>query len=150
MIKSEMSMIVRRPIDEVFEYVSDLTHSAEWQSGLLEVQRTTAGSLGIGTKYTLVRQFMGRRMEASNEFIEFVPNSKVAFKTTSGPIPLEASYLFESTSEGTRLTSIVEMQAEGFVKLAEPIIAAGLKREMEAAFAKLKDLLERQVTAIAS
>jgi hypothetical protein len=41
------------------------------------------------------------------------------------------------------------MDASGFMSLAEPLIAAGLKREMKAAFRVLKDLLESRTLAIA-
>ncbi len=146
MISIEKSIIIRRPVEEVFAYVSDLTHSAEWQTGLLEVRKTTPGPLGVGTKYTLVRVFMGRRMEASNEFVEFGPNVKVAFKSTSGPIPFKASYLFESTGGDVKLTSTIEMHPKGFFNLAEPLISASLQKDVEAGLGKLKDMLESRVT----
>ena len=41
------------------------------------------------------------------------------------------------------------MDASAFVSLAEPLIAAGLRREMKAAIPVLKDLLENQKVAIA-
>ena len=73
-------------------------------------------------------------MEADNEYVAYEPNKRIAFRTTSGPVRLEASYLFEPSAAGTRLTSRIEMDASGLVSLAEPLIAAGLKREMKAAF----------------
>ncbi len=150
MINVEKSIIIHRPVEEVFTYVSDLTHSAEWQTGLLEVRKTTDSPLGVGTRYRFVRIFMGRKMEASNEIVEFVPNAKVAFRTISGPIPLEASYHFEPIGRDTQLTSKIEMQPKGFVSLAEPLIAASLKREMGANFGGLRELLESRVPVVSS
>lgn len=150
MIKVEKSIIIHRPIEEVFAFVGDLKNSVQWQPGLLEGRQTTEGPLGIGTKFTFVRKFMGRKIEASNEFVEYEPNTKVTFKSTSGPVPGEASYLFESTAEGTKLTSKIEMQPGGFFGLAEPLIAASLRREMEAGFGDLKDLLESRAVGISS
>lgn len=37
------------------------------------------------------------------------------------------------------------MDASGFLSLAEPLIAVGLRREMDAAFRELKKLLEAPV-----
>ncbi len=145
MINLEKSIIIHRPVEEVFAYVSDLTHSAEWQAGLLEVHKITENPLGVGTKYTFVRIFMGRKMEASNELTEFVENVKVSFKTISGPIPGEASYIFEHAGLDTKLTSKIEMHTGGFISLAEPLISASLQRDMAASFTYLKDLLENQV-----
>ena len=138
------SIIINRPIEEVFAYVSDLRHSQEWQNGLLEVRKITEGPLGVGTQFTFVRTFLGRKLEASNEFIEYIPNTIVTFKVTSGPVPGQGSYLFESTPEGSKVISKVEMQAKGFVKLAEPLIAASLSRDVESNLEKLKNLLENR------
>jgi len=150
MVKNKKIIIINRPIEGVFAFVGDLQNGPQWQPGLLEVQRTTKGPLGIGTKFTSVRKFMGRKMEASSEFVAYEPSSKVAFESASGPVPFETSYLFESTADGTRLTATVELQPKGFLRLAEPLMARSLRREMETHFSDLKDLLERQVAAPSS
>jgi uncharacterized membrane protein len=144
MINVEKSIIIQRPVEEVFNYVSNLTHSAEWQSGLTEVRQITEQPLGVGTRYALVRTFMGRKMEANNEITELNPGVKVAFKTISGPIPLEASYQFEPAEMGTKLTLKIEMQPKGFVSLAEPLISASLQRDVQASLNVLKNMLESQ------
>ena len=148
MIDVEKSINIQRPVEEVFNYVSNLTHSAEWQRGLTEVRRITEQPLGVGTRYALVRTFMGRKMEANNEITEFTPGVKVAFKTISGPIPLEASYQFETAEKGTKLTSKIEMQPKGFVSLAEPLISASLQKDVEANLNVLKNMLESQAVRV--
>ena len=148
MIRVEKSGIIERPVEEVFAYIGDQTNTPQWQAGLVEVRRTTEGPIGVGTKHTFVRTFMGRRMEADNEYVAFEPNRRIAFKTTSGPVRVEASYVFEAVPAGTKVTSTVEMDASGFLSLAEPLIAAGLRREMKAAIPVLKDLLENQKVAM--
>jgi uncharacterized protein YndB with AHSA1/START domain len=150
MIRAEQSGIIDRPIEEVFAFIGDQTNTPQWQAGLVEVRRTTEGPIGVGTKHTFVRTFMRRRLEADNEYVAYEPNKLITFKTTTGPVRLLASYLFEAVAGGTRVTSRVEMDASGFMSLAEPLIAAGLKREMKAASRLLKDLLENQARAIAS
>jgi uncharacterized protein YndB with AHSA1/START domain len=141
MIKEERTVVIDRPIEEVFAYVTDQTNTPNWQASLVDVQRTTPGPIGVGTKHTFVRNFMGRRMEADNEYVAFEPDRLVTFRTTSGP-PLVASYLFEAVPDGTRLTSRVELQGAGLFGLLEPVIGASLRREMKAALPALKALLE--------
>ena len=150
MVKNEMSIIIKRPIKEVFAFVSDLQNGPQWQPGLLEARRITKGPLGIGAKFTGVRKLMGRKMGSIVEFTAYEPNRKVAFKSTPGSMPMEASYLFERTAEGTRLTSMIELHPGGFMALAEPMIAASLRRETETHFGNLKDLLESRVTVASS
>jgi len=149
-IKQEKSIVIHRPIEEVFNYVSDQRNTPQWQSGLMEVRRTTEGPLGVGTKHTFVRNFMGRRMEASNEYVAYEPNKLITFKTTSGPVRLEASYLFEPAADGTKVTGRIEMEAAGLFGFAEPLIAIALRRESDAAVMALKDQLEKRAVAIES
>jgi len=144
MIREEGSVIILRPIDEVFAYVTELTHSPEWQAGLHEVRKLTEGPLGVGTRYAFVRRFMGRKMEAANEFVAYEPNRRVQFRVASGPMPGQGTYLFEATPDGTKVTSRVELEPGGLSRLAAPLIAASLRREIAAGLLVLKDLLERQ------
>jgi uncharacterized membrane protein len=150
MIRNENTVVIRRPIEEVFACVSDLQNSPKWQKGLVEALPISTGPLGVGAQYTGVRKFMGRRVESVIQFTTYEPNKKIVFKSISGSMPMETSFRFESTVEGTRLTTIIELQPAGFMSLAEPLIASGLRREMDANFGDLKDLLESRVPAVAS
>jgi uncharacterized protein YndB with AHSA1/START domain len=145
MIKAEKSIVIERPVEDVFAYVGDQTNAVHWQAGLVEVQRLTDGPVGVGTRHRIVRTFMGRRLAVENEYVVFERGRRVAFRTTSGPMPLEGSYLVEPAEGGARVTSTIEMDASEFLSLAEPLIAVGLRREMDAAFRELKKLLEAPV-----
>jgi uncharacterized membrane protein len=134
MVRNEKAITIHRPVEEVFTYVSNLQNGHEWQSGLLEVHRKANGPLGVGTQFTSIRKFMGRRLESGIEFVAYEPNKKIAFKSISGSSPFEQSFLFETTPEGTRLTTVLELQTGGLMGLAEPLIASGIRREMDANF----------------
>lgn len=142
MIHVEGRIIIRRPLAEVFAYVSDLRHSREWPEALSEVRKTTEGPLGVGARFTFARKFLGRKMEGSNEFTAYEPNALVAFRFGGGPIHGEASYRFEGAPEGSMLTSRITMRTAGLSRLAEPLMAASLRRDMEANLGKLRGILE--------
>jgi uncharacterized protein YndB with AHSA1/START domain len=147
MIQLEKSIIIHCPVEEVFAFVDDQRNAPQWQDGLVEVRRTTEGPIGIGTRYTFVRTFMGQRMEGSNQYIEHEPNKCVRFKSTSGPLPFQFAYLTEPAATGTQVTSVMEMQPEGLSEQAEEEMSISLSREMEAALSKLKALLESRANA---
>ena len=148
MIKVEKSIVIDRPAQEVFAYVSDHTNAPHWQRGLLEVRRETEGPIGVGTRHTLVRAFMGRRMEASNEFTQYEPNRLVSFKVTADSVTAQGWYVVEPAGSGhTKLTSRIEMRPSGLIRLAQPLMAASLSREVVANLSDLKRLLEVKVEA---
>jgi uncharacterized protein YndB with AHSA1/START domain len=150
MFQIEKSITIARPIGDVFAFVADQRNAPEWQIGLLEVRRTTEAPLGVGSKHVVVRKLMGRRIEATNEYVRFEPDKVVTFKGDSGPMHFEFSYLTEPSPEGTRLTGHMEMQSGGLWGLAEPLLASSVRREMEANLPALKELMESRVAEPAS
>ncbi|NIO67847.1 MAG: hypothetical protein GTN71_01985, partial [Anaerolineae bacterium] len=138
------SVVIDRPIDEVFEFVSNPDNDSQWQSGVLESSQTSEGPMGVGATSREVRQFLGRRIESTVEITEYEPNKKIGFKSTSGPIPFKATYIFEPVEGGTELSAVGEAEPGGFFKMAEPIAMRMFEREMKGNFANLKDILEAQ------
>ncbi|HEY6408713.1 MAG TPA: SRPBCC family protein [Ktedonobacteraceae bacterium] len=149
MINVEESINISRPIEEVFAYVSNFRNAVEWQSGVVEMRQTPEGPVGIGTQITFVRTFLGRKLEGISEVVEYEPPTKHTLKSTSG-LPITVSRIFEPTTEGTKVTFVLEMQPGGFFALAEPLIARMLRRDVVADIGNLKDLLESQVGAATS
>ena len=41
MIKEERTVVIDRPIEEVFAYVTDQTNTPNWQASLVDVQHNT-------------------------------------------------------------------------------------------------------------
>ncbi len=142
MIHIEESMVINRPIEEVFAYVSDFRTTSQWQSGVVDVRVTPEGPVGVGTQATFVRVFLGRRLEMTVELIEYEPPTKQTFKTISGPMPTTVSRRFEPTAGGTKVSQVIESQAGGVFALAEPLVARSFRRGVEADFGTLKDVLE--------
>ena len=142
MVTNEKVIIIKRPVEEVFAYVSDAEKGPQWQKALVETRRITDGPLGIGTQYAGVRQFMGRKVESVMQYTTYELNKKVVFTSDSGSMPFVQTFLFEPAAGGTRLTARLELQTSGLMGLAKPMIASGIKREVDENFGILKDLLE--------
>jgi carbon monoxide dehydrogenase subunit G len=142
MTKVERSIVIDRPVEEVWSYVHDPSRDVTWQSTLIESEQLTDGPLGVGTKVREVRQFLGVRIEMAWEVTEYEPTSRSSIKGVSGPVPLNGSYLLEAVDGGTRLTVTGELDAHGLFKLAEPVFARMIGRELESNLGHLEDLLE--------
>ncbi len=145
MIKIESSVVINRPVDEVFEFLVNSENDPQWQSSSQEVTKTSEGPIGVGTTYSTVLRVLGRRLESTMEYTAYEPNKRVDGKTTTGPIPFQYENTFEPAAEGgIKVKIAIEGDAGGFFKLAEPIVARMLQRQIETDYANLKDLLEAQ------
>jgi len=144
MIRMEYNLVINRPIEDVFAFVSNIEKLSQWVGPVLEAKQTSEGPVGVGTTSTRVAQFLGQQLETTHEVTEYEPNRKISFKSSSGPIAIEERFTFESVENGTKGTFSGEVEAGGFFKLAEPIIARMLKRQTESDVNNLKELLEAQ------
>jgi carbon monoxide dehydrogenase subunit G len=142
MSKIELSVVINRPVEEVFAFANDPNNDVQWQTGVLESKQTSEGPRGVGTTDSNVIQFLGRRIESTVEITEYEPNKMVRSKATSGPIPFDSTSTFESVEGGTKVTTEAEMDFGGVFKLAEPIVMRSAKRQFEGSMATLKDILE--------
>ena len=147
MIKVQKSAVIERAPSEVFDFVADQTNAVRWQSGIAEIRRLTDGPPGVGTRHAFARTLMGKRLTGENEYTEFEPGHRVTFRTTSGP-GLVASYVVEPVDAGSSLTATIELDVSGVMSIAEPLIAAALRRDVDANLARLKSILEASPLAI--
>ena len=143
MITVEHSVVINRPIEKVFEFMVDIENAPQWRQGLVEVKKLS-DELVVGARASEVLQFLGRRMETTYEITEYEPNKKFGFKTTSGPIPMEGGFNVEPEEGGTKVSFKIQGEAGGFFRLADPILARMVRRQVETDHANLKDLLEAQ------
>jgi uncharacterized protein YndB with AHSA1/START domain len=114
MAKLEFSTVINRPIEEVFALLSNPENSPKWNSGSVEVKKTSAGPIGVGTTYRSVRTFLGQRIEGETEFIAYEPNRSYATKSKSGPFPVKSGVTFERVEGGTRVTGTLVGEPGGF------------------------------------
>lgn len=144
MIKVKHSVVIDRPLAEVFAYVTDIEKMPVWSSEVEKAWKTSEGPMGKGTTFSSVAKLLGRRVENTLEVTEYEPNMKWFLKPTSGPVSGEIEFQFESVAEGTKFSVALEAETGGFFKLGEPIVNRMLQRQYETNGATLKDLLEAQ------
>ena len=140
----ELNVVINRPVEEVYAYMSNPENNSQWQSHCRGSVITSEGPLSVGTTFTDVIKFLGRRIESIWEITEYDPNRKVSFKSTSSPIPAKGGYTYGSVEGGTKVTVVGEVEPGGLLKLAKPIIVREGKSEWETSLANLKHLLEAQ------
>jgi carbon monoxide dehydrogenase subunit G len=142
MFKFEKSVLINRPQQEVFGFVTDLSNDSKWQSGIESVERTSDGPIGAGSTWRYKLKFLGREVEAEIEMTGYEPPNQARVKSIGGPVPMENTYTFESKDGGTQMTFSGQAEIGGFFKMAEGLVGKQLEKQMEADAAGLKKLLE--------
>jgi uncharacterized membrane protein len=138
----EMSILINRPVEDVFAFLSNFENNPKWQSSSVEARKISEGPLGVGTTYQAITTMLGRRINSEQEITEYEPNRLVSRKTKSGPFPFEVHVKFERAGGGTQINAAIDGEPRGFFKLAEPLLERAVKRQFDSDLANLKDMME--------
>lgn len=135
------TVVIQRPIAEVFAFLADAENDHQWRTGVTEITRV--GEPGLGARY---RQMIagpgGMTIPADIEVTAYEPNSRIAFRTLLGPVRPRGEYLFRVLAEGTEVTFSLEADVTGLKKI---LMGAMVQKTMDAEAAGLdraKALLE--------
>jgi len=142
MIKVESSVVINRPVNEVFAFTNDPNNNAKWQEGVVESRITKQTDDMVGSIVTDVRKLLGRKMESELEVIAFEPNQKTKLKIIKGPVEMEVTQLYEAVDGGTKVSVTMEGEPGGFFKLMGNALEKQFQEQNDRNFQKLKEIME--------
>ena len=112
MFKFEKSIMINRPQQEVFDFVTDLANDSKWQTGIVSVERTSEGPIGAGSTWRYKLKFMGREMEAEIELTSYDPPNQASVKSIGGGLGgIESLSAFGSASASGVIVASKESSA---------------------------------------
>lgn len=133
----ERSIVVQKPLDRVWDYLTDFTNTEEWDPPTVSTTRLS-GDGGVGTVYRNVSKMLGNEVEIDYTVSAVDPMSRFEVKGKTSHVDLHDTITFDSDGTTTVVTYRAEIKPEGAAKLAEPLLPLGLK--------KLGDEAEEQMT----
>ena len=136
------SVVIGRPLDQVWAFVMEPMNDPLWQGPVIEVHCEVGAPVEVGSQIEQVSQFLGRRFEITFLVTEHEPMSRSSVQAMSGPVPIRGTYRFAPEGSGTRFTMEGETEAHGLFRLAEPVFSRMARREWENCCQTLKELLE--------
>ena len=134
---------IDRPVELVAAYAADPANAPEWYDNIAAAELETDPPIGAGSKAAFMARFLGRRLEYTYEFVEFVPGERLVMRTAQGPFPMETTYIWASNPEGgTHMTLRNRGEPAGFSKVMAPLMVPAMRRANRKDLAKLKAILE--------
>ncbi|HXF00237.1 MAG TPA: SRPBCC family protein [Solirubrobacterales bacterium] len=145
----ERTIVIARPLEEVWEYIADLRNDPQWCDKVVSVKQLVGDGPGPNTSYRVVHQPV--RLKQSKELAvtveEFEPprrmrmreeNGEGVFSVTYG---LEQSHDLERSGEATRLTQRDRIEWK-VPRPQVPMARRMVGRDIENQLLTLKSLLE--------
>ena len=139
-MKVRHAIIINRPIDELFAFVTNLHNETRWQSEIKSV--TLEGPLQAGSTFRERRVTFGRAYEWHFRITEFAPPHRITIDTINGTARYRGSRIFAAVEGGTRVTEIGELEMPPFLRVLDPLFGWLSKRPLRLAYGRLQQLLE--------
>ncbi len=140
MLEYELSIYIDRPVEEVFEYVTNPKNIPQWATYIQQASQTPAGPIGVGSQIKHV--IRGR--EVTWEVTAYEPNTTCKY---------EADYWYASNAEvifrvqaskgGTTFIVHDKGERKGFMRLLGPVLGWNDRRVRLQQMATIKEILER-------
>jgi uncharacterized membrane protein len=134
---------IERPRAEVAAYVTDWQNDPTWIKALAEVRLLSEPPLRVGSRVLRVAHFLGRRIEYINEVVELEPGTRLVMRSVKAPFPMSVVYEFDEAGEATLMRIRAQGDADGFYRLAAPVLSRAVKRTIAADLRRLKNVLEQ-------
>jgi uncharacterized protein YndB with AHSA1/START domain len=147
MSDNEVTTTVNRPVEEVFNFISDIANYSKWVPEIspffIENKVTPDGPVGLGTIFEDKLRF-GKNV---GEVVEFQPSKKLVLEQKwylqSHIWKMRVEYYFDPVNGSTKITSKMDlMPVEGFQPMKAPMTEMAREervRTLEAA----KKLMEK-------
>ncbi len=125
-MRSEVSVEIDRPIDEVFRFTNE--NVAEWSIIVVEDEVLNKEPGGVGTTFRTVTEDRGKRVEFKGVVTRHDPPHASAIHLTSDMFDIETEFIFEDLSERTLVTQRANVTGKGIYKLIMFLIGWLMKK----------------------
>ena len=138
------SIMIARPVDEVFAYMDDVPLEPEWQPAIRTARAEPPGPTAVGTKKFYTSEFMGREIKNTYVAVVAEQNRRAVYETTTdSAVQATASFTWEPVEGGTVVSMALEGQPKGVLRFVpRAVLDRFYQQESEATLARLKSRLE--------
>jgi uncharacterized protein YndB with AHSA1/START domain len=119
----EATVVIDRPIEEVFAFLADGENDPKFSPRVLEIANTTDGPPGVGTVYASTVKDAGVKTKRQFKLTEFEPPTRIRWAEISKNVitASEGGYDLAPESGGTRVTIYNVLEGHGLGKLITPL-----------------------------
>ncbi len=144
MLRYSDSVLIQRPVADVFDYMDDVGRENEWQPNLQSAKQEPPVATAVGTRRHYVSGFLGREIKNSYEVTVLEPNRLVRLESLPGSTVSATNEIrWAGEGTGTRVTMTVEGKPKGALRFVpDAVIEAAFRSHMKDSLSLLKQRLE--------
>lgn len=142
----EVEERIDRPVEEVFDYVTNVENDEEWHPNVTESSQID-GEMREGTTWSMSYDSPFGVTELHEECIVYEQPNRFGYETKNGLLggrirTTESVFNFAQDGDGTKLTLSGETQVNGVLRVLRPLFKRMVHGELQTQLAELKSTLE--------
>ncbi|WP_166805794.1 SRPBCC family protein [Jeotgalibacillus sp. R-1-5s-1] len=139
------TMVINRPVEEVFAKTVRMENSPQIMDQVEEVTKLTEGPVSKGTRYEEIRNLGGRRVRSELLVTEYEPNRSYAVSSEQNGVQITFRYTFRPEGDGTFITFEGDIQTKGLARsMFKGMIVRMISKEELFHLQRLKKYIEKQ------
>ena len=141
-MRLQKTIIVDKPLDAVFNYLSDFTTTTEWDPGTV-VTVNHHGDGEVGTTYLNTSTFLGRKTQLTYIVREFIPGKRIQLRGENKTVIAVDTMTFRTAAAGTEVTYTAELTFKAPTRLLAPLLRPAFERLGKQAQAGMRRALDQ-------
>jgi len=141
-MKLARTVVVDKPLQAVFDYLSDFTTTTDWDPGTVITMREH-GNGGIGTTYLNTSKFLGRTTQLTYLVEELAHQQLIRLRGENKTVTAVDTMTFRVVASGTEVTYAAEFTFKGLTRFMAPLLKPAFERLSDEAEAGMRNALNR-------
>ncbi len=143
MTEAESSVLIKRPVTDVFDFVTDTRNEPQWHTDVLQAEPISDGPTDTGTRFRWLMNFMGTT-EVVMRVARFERNHIEELEAENAVMGLKPTitFLFEAAPQGTKFTRKISMTSGSGSRVVDPLRLEQIEKSNGRFVENLKRLLE--------
>lgn len=145
MLEASASVLIKHPLETVWEYTTTPENIAAYLPGVVEMTPLSDNPVSVGAQWKGKNNILGRNFGWRGEFTRVDTYKDTEFQTIEAAFPFTTHSSLEETSDGVRMSYHVESPSGFgglFGKMADPIVMRIYQRSLKASIESIPDLME--------
>jgi len=139
------SVTINRPVDKVFQFVTNLENASKWQPDVVQVYHAEE-SLRIGMIISQDRstRLLHWRLDLNADIMEYRPNKLVEYVGALGQFPVRGRLEFDGTTRATTVSESLHIRMGIRLAIFAPFMKTVMQRRTRRTLKMLKTVLETE------
>lgn len=144
MLRVATSILIDRPVDDVFAFVTDVDNVRRWDPKVISAEITSEETMKEGAVVRESRRVWWGTIEATYRVIEYEPTSKFCLEGEAGGVRATSCLQLSGTGSATEMTFVGEYQGGPLFQLFRHVSQPFVQRNVTTTMRAIKQLLEEE------